>query len=129
MCWRLVYANDASGKSVYGDVDGLIRAVRDGRSVRVVLESKEPFPAPHDTSLHSFEANAIRVRKGIVFAVNTLDVSSNYVDDDCLFIEDSYYYMLTASTKGILEQIRWNVGEHVMRGHNQIRLAMRWFTD
>ena len=52
--------------------------------------------------------------------------------DDCRFVENSYYYMLTASTRGILgpaRRIRWVLGEHVMRGHDQIRLAMRWFTD
>lgn len=123
MPWTLAYANTASGGTVEGDRKALIRAVRNGSSVKVVLE----YP---DSYFYSFQAHTVRVRNDHVYAVNTLDVSSDFVGgDDLRFIEDSYYYMLIASTKGVLEQIRWNVGEHVMRKHDQGVAAMRWFVD
>ena len=127
MSWTMVYANNASGVRVAGDIGTLIRAVRDGQSVKVVLESKKVHPPLSDTYLYSFEAHTIRVRNGIVFATNTLDVSCGFVGDDLRFNNDSYYYMIIASTKGILEQIRWGVGEHTMRGHDQSTWDMRWF--
>jgi hypothetical protein len=129
MSWTKVYATDAAGVVVFGDVDVLIRAVYDGASVKVVLTSAQlylPLTAPY---LYSFQAHTVHVRNGVVFATNTLDVSTMFVGDDLRFQEDSFYYMVIASSSGSLEQIRWNVGEHVPRGHDQGQWAMRWFVD
>lgn len=41
MPWTLVFANDQDGNGVEGDIATLIRAVRYGRSVKVVLEGRK----------------------------------------------------------------------------------------
>ena len=127
--WTLVYANNAAGEQVAGDIDELIQAVRNGQSVKVVLESTEAYPPLTDTYVYSFEAHTLHVRNGIVFATNTQDVGTTFVGDDLRFQEDSYYYMIIANTKGVLDQIRWSVGEHTMRGHDQSTWDMKWFVD
>jgi hypothetical protein len=129
--WTLVYANNAAGERIAGNIDKLIRAVRDGQSVKVVLERTEAFPGEPpltDTYVYSFEAHTLHVRNGVVFATNTQDVGTRFVGDDLRFQEDSYYYMIIADTQGVLEQIRWSVGEHTMRGHDQGNwFNMKWF--
>jgi hypothetical protein len=127
MSWTMVYANNASGARVAGDIKKLIKAVRNGQSVRVVIESKNVFLPLSDTYVYSFEGHHIHVRNGIVFATNTQDVSCNFIGDDMVFQDDSYYFMVIASTKGILDELRWNVGEHIQRGHSQSTWDMRWF--
>jgi hypothetical protein len=129
MSWTKVYANDAAGGIAFGDVNVLIRAVYDGASVKVVLASEDlylPLTAPY---LYSLQAHTVHVRNGLVFATSTLDVSTTFAGDDLRFQDDSFYYMVIASTSGALEQIRWNVGEHVPRGHDQGTWAMRWFVN
>jgi hypothetical protein len=130
MSWTMVYSNDPAGKRLAGDVDTLIRAIRNGASVKVVLESNDVHtPLKTRPYVYSFEAHTMHVRNGVVFATNTLDVSCTFAGDELRFKDDSYYYMLIASTTGVLEQIRWNVGEHTMRGHDQGRWQMQWFVD
>ena len=127
MSWSKIYANDAAGAPVFGDVNVLIRAVYDGASVKVILVSDEVYPPLTAPYLYSLQAHTVHVRNGIVFATNTLDVSTTFIGDELRFQDDSFYYMLIANARGSLEQIRWNVGEHVTRGHDQSTWAMRWF--
>jgi hypothetical protein len=129
MASTLVYENDEAGHRVAGNLGNLIQEVRNGASLTVVLESEKEFPplkgGPY---VYSFKAHTIHVRNGIVFATSTLDVSTTFVGNNLRFQDDSFYYMIIASTKGVLEQIRWNVGEHVARGHDQgTAFAMKWF--
>jgi hypothetical protein len=64
-----------------------------------------------------------------MFATCTLDVSTTFEGEQLKFQDDSFYYMLIAGTNGVLDQVRWDVGEHVSRGHDQDRWAMKWFVD
>jgi hypothetical protein len=126
MSWTLVYANDTSGAVTFGKIDTLINAVRNGASVNVVLQQKS------SGYTYSFRAQSVHVKDGVVSATNTLDVSSHYVGTELLFLDDSYYYMLIANTSGTLDQLRWNVGEHTPRGHDQGHDAwnnIQWFVD
>ena len=129
MSWTLVYGNDAGGIATFGSVETLINAVRSGSSVKVVLRSRRAHPPLEGEYLYSLLAHTVRVRNGVVHATNTLDVSSQYRGNELLFQDDSYYYMLIASTTGTLDQVRWNVGEHVSRNHDQGRWDMHWFVD
>jgi len=130
MSWTLVYQNDSAGNRVAGDIGILIRAVRRGSTVKVILESDSVFPplegGPY---VYTFQAHTVHVRNNIVFATCTLDVSSLFEGDQLKFQDDSYYYMLIAGTNGVLDQIRWNVGEHVPRGHDQGAWDMKWLVD
>jgi hypothetical protein len=44
MSWTLVYQNDSAGNRAAGDIGSLIHAVRNGSTVKVVLESETVFP-------------------------------------------------------------------------------------
>jgi hypothetical protein len=131
MAWTSVYSNDQSGARVSGDIDTLIREIRNGSSIKVVLESASAFPPlSGEPDVYSFVPHTVHVRNGIVFATSTLDVSTRFEGDQLKFQDDSFYYMIIASTKGVLEQIRWSVGEHTLRGHDQdSSFYMQWFVD
>jgi len=130
MSWTLVYQNDSRGNRTAGDIGSLIQAVRSGSTVKVVLESDAVFPplvgGPY---VYAFQAHTVHVRNNIVFATCTLDVSTVFDGDQLKFQDDSFYYMLIAATNGVLDQVRWNVGEHVPRGHDQDTWDMKWFVD
>jgi hypothetical protein len=126
MSWTLVYQNDGAGNRAGGDIGSLIQAVGSGSTVKVVLEGQAPDGGP---DVYTFEAHTVHVRNNIVFATCTLDVSTVFDGDQLKFQEDSYYYMLIAGTNGVLDQVRWNVGEHVPRGHDQGHWDMKWFVD
>lgn len=130
MSWTLVYQNSSAGTRVAGDIGILKNAVGNGSTVKVVLESETTFaPLEGGPYLYTFQAHTIHVRNNIVFATCTLDVSTTFEGDQLLFQDDSFYYMLIAGTNGVLDQIRWNVGEHIPRGHSQDRWDMKWFVD
>ncbi len=124
MSWTLVYENDASGNATFGSIQTLISAIRNGAPVNVVVTEK----AKSDYIL-AFRAHTVRVRNGVVSATNTQDVSSTYVGNEVLFLDDSYHYMLVANTTGVVDQLRWSLGEHTARGHDQLKRHMRWFVD
>ena len=130
MSWTLVYHNDSAGNRVLGDIEILKHAVRNGSTIKVVLEYETAFqPLVGGPYVYTFQAHTVHVRNNVVFATCTLDVSTTFEGDQLLFQDDSFYYMLIAGTNGVLDQVRWNVGEHVPRGHNQDRSDMKWFVD
>jgi hypothetical protein len=104
-------------------------AVRNGSTIKVVPGSETVSPplqgGPY---VYTFQAHTVHVRDNVVFAGCTHDVSSTF-DGDQLKFQDDSYYMLIAGTNGVLDQVRWNVGQHVARGHDEGRWDMKWFTD
>ena len=127
MAWTLVYTHTGEGTRVFGDIETLINAVQNGASLKVLVET----PAIEKELGYSFifVPHTMHVRNGVVFAMNTLTVGANFEGDRLIFDEDSFYYMIIANTNGVLEQIRWDVGQHTPRGHNQTCFGMKWFVD
>jgi len=117
--WVLAYAHDKNGNKLAGDKDALIASVRNGQPVRVLLDSED--------QQFLMDAEYLWVRYSNVYAQNNSSVSVSYNNTALEFQEDSYYYMLTVSTDGDLDAIRWSVGAHTMIGHNHEMSAMRWF--
>jgi hypothetical protein len=130
MSWTLVYQNDSAGTGVAADIGTVKHAVRNGSTIKVVLESETVYPplegGPY---VYTFQAHRVRVRNDVMFASCALDVSSTFDGDQLTFEEDSYYYMLIAGTNGVLDQVRWNVGVPVGRGHDEGRWDMKCFID
>jgi hypothetical protein len=126
MSWTLVYQNDSAGNRVGGDIGDLIQAVTSGSTVKVVLEGQAPESGP---DIYTFQAHTVHARSNMVFATCTLDVSTVFQGNLLRFQEDSFYYMVIAGTDGVLEQVRWYVGAHVARGHDQGTWDMKWFVD
>ncbi|XP_062572878.1 uncharacterized protein LOC134234851 [Saccostrea cucullata] len=56
-------------------------------------------------------------------------VSQTYVGNHIEFQPNAYWWATIWSTTGRLEMSRWNVGEHVSRGHTNENTPMQWFVD
>jgi hypothetical protein len=125
MAWTLVYENDSAGAATFGNIQILIAAIRNGASIKVGLQ---------DTSQPDYwvqiQPHSVRVKGNVVSAMMNHDVSAKYVGNSLQFLDDSYYYMMIANTTGVFDQMRWSVGEHTARGHDQNgSRSMRWFVD
>lgn len=121
--WRLLYAHDSEGKRTAGDINVLIEAIRHGHRVRMLIEATD------NNYEYATDAEHLWIRNGVVFAQNNSEVSVFFLGDRLFIRDDSYYRMIVVSTKGDLEAIRWNVGEHKERGHSYHKVAMKWFAD
>jgi uncharacterized protein YmfQ (DUF2313 family) len=117
--WKLAYAHDKDGNRTAGDIETLIDAVKNGQAVRIVTGDQGEY--------YSTEAENISVKNGVVHAQNNSHVSVEYQGDVLRFQDDSYYWMIVVSTLGDRDMIRWNVGEHVPRGHTADKVAVKWF--
>ena len=42
---------------------------------------------------------------------------------------NAYWWFTIVDTTGRREMSRWNVGQHVSRGHNEDRIGHKWFTN
>ncbi|NEP04893.1 MAG: hypothetical protein F6K25_05690 [Okeania sp. SIO2G4] len=119
MSWSLVYANDMSGNTTAGDKNLLIEAVNQGESVRILVDSGEVQIIT--------VAQTLWVKNGIVYAQNTSHVSVAFQGNILKFQDDSYWFMIVVDTQGNRDVIRWDVGAHNPRGHEQDRVAIKWF--
>ncbi|WP_424097823.1 hypothetical protein [Moorena producens] len=120
--WSLAYAHDANGNRTAGNINDLITAVKNGSQVRVLMDSG-------DVQYITYAENIWVKKNGIVYVQNTSHVSATSDGDVVKFQDDSYWWMIIVSTKGDRDMIRWNVGEHTPRGHNNDKVAMKWFVD
>jgi hypothetical protein len=125
MAYTLAYAHDANGNRTAGDINFLIDSLLNGSQVRILLEVPEGMGwGPYE---YICEGHTLHIKSGVVYATNTLDLGTTFEEGELRFLDDSYHYLIIVSTKGELEQVRWNIGEHTSRGHTQEQLAMKWF--
>jgi hypothetical protein len=117
--WSLAYAHDQDGNTTVGDINTLIDAVQNGYRVRVLMIDGD--------NQYITDAEGVHIKNSIVYAQNSSHVSIIFEGDVLKFQDDSYYWMVVVSTRGDRDMIRWNVGEHIPRGHSQDKVAMKWF--
>lgn len=117
--WKLVYYNSRNGEVINGNISSLIKAVKRGKEIRIVIES--------DSIVFAADAEYLWVKNKIVYAQNNGSVSVKFKGDDLVFQKNSYYWMFIVNTNGERQMIRWLVGEHSSRGNNQDRVAVKWF--
>jgi len=127
MAYRLAYKHDGKGNTVEGNLQILIDAVLNGKSVRVLVED--------DKRGHSyvFDAQLLFAKEDFVCAQNTSIVSTDQNEDLTLrFKEKCYYWLVIACTKGYLDITRYNLGENTRvqeKEHTREHHTMRWFID
>lgn len=119
MSWELAYSHDANGNRLAGDKNLLIDSVRNGQPVRVLLNYNE-----HE---YATEAQCLWVKNGNVYAQNTSHVSVDFQGAVLKIQNDSYWWFIVVDTNGHIDMSRWSVGAHTSRGHDNERVAMKWF--
>jgi len=117
--WRLIYYNSDNGETLKGSIDDLIKAVENGKQVRVVVDQR--------SITFATDAPYLWVFHNVVYAQNNGQVSVGQYGNKLNFIDDSYYWMFLVNSKGERDMIRWSVGEHQMVGRNKERVSVKWF--
>jgi|GEM_PF-76650 len=120
--WKLVYAHDADGKRVSGDLNQLAEAVRQGQPVRFLID----FAGSHEYSL---DAQHLWLKNGVVYAQNTSQLSVEFKGDVLALRKKGYQSAIAASTNGDLEIARFRLGKHKPKGRLFHKVAMRWFVS
>lgn len=126
MSWTKVFAHDENGTVVFGDVNVLINAIRQGQEVRMLLKVDD-FPRQDYVT----SAENLWIRGNVVYAQNVTQVSvtSTTPESDIVFQKDATYWMIIVNTKGGIEMMRWLVGEHTLKDHTQSKAGITWFVN
>jgi len=121
--WQFAYEHDAQGQPIAGDIAVLTDAVANGADVKV--------EAPSSAGTASFfGCDFVFVKEGLVTCMNTRHISVRGIEgSDFGFQDNAYHWFLMVNTNGKRDMSRWNVGEHVDRGHTQNRVGLRWYVD
>ena len=120
--WQFAYEHDGQGHPVEGSLDVLVDAVSNGADVKVGVESSGV------TSF--FDCDFLYVKEALVTCMNTRHISVRGIEGGGFgFQDNAYHWFSMVNTNGKRDMSRWNVGEHVDRGHNQDRTGMRWYID
>lgn len=95
MSWNKVYENDENGNRTSGNFQDLLKAIRQGNEVRMLITFAELPKQEYFTP-----AENIWIRGGkTVYAQNISHVSvTSEADGDLRFQDDSFYWMRSSST-------------------------------
>jgi len=126
---NLVFSHDKDGSSNSGSREDLVSSIKDGASVQIVVQHNQDefssFPA-HNLALKSLPSGVH------VAAQNVKHVSIQSTATNCFEYEiqsNPYFWFSIVTTQGDRDMIRYTVGTHDARGHNQDKVALDWFVN
>lgn len=111
--WYKVFENDAQGNTVFGRKEDLVDAVLHGAAIRVIANDN------YVTSVQN-----AGVIDGNVCAQALFHISKAGYDR---FQDNAYWWFVNLCSLGYWQMHRYNVGEHVSRGNNEVRYNIQWF--
>ncbi|XP_061188254.1 uncharacterized protein LOC133196360 [Saccostrea echinata] len=116
-----LYCNQMSGWRECGDISLLTEAMQNGAGFKAVYLN---------TGYVSGFTNVQLSNNGQSLAGQyPWHISQTNVGNRIEYQPNAYWWATIWSTSGRLEMSRWNVGEHVSRGHTNENAPMQWFVD
>jgi hypothetical protein len=128
--WRLVYANDEKGQKVGGDINELIRSVRDGEPIRIgwTIESL----TDRNLKVEHF-ANATFVTilaNHVVFAqIDPIVGQTPSVKDQFIALKENVEWSFLASSLGANDSMNRNVVTGEIIDHQKFACGIKWFVE
>jgi len=122
--WVLTYENDGLGNSVDGDIMLLVKAIREGADVKVMIPRYG-----NEDMIFNCESTYI-VAGNIVACQNTSVISVDGSHGlNFGFQDNAYNWYVMLNTEGKIDMSRWLVGEHTLHpyGHTQSTTGIKWF--
>ncbi|XP_013396413.1 uncharacterized protein LOC106163393 [Lingula anatina] len=134
MDWATVkYSHDSSGNGDQTGHEALAQHIRDGAEVRVVSRSSSGdfgyAPLQNMLVKPRGESGGGSQTCSKVMGQCLTHVSQAVTGNDVKFQSNAYWWFTLLSTSGSRDMSRWNVGEHVDRGHTSDNIAMDWMVD
>ena len=114
--WVLAYENDQNGNRINGNLESLIRAIRNGADVKIAYTSSNVEGY--------FKCNWVYIENSIVSCMNTDHISQQALKN---FNPDAYHAYVLVNTNGDRAISRWLVGEHTSTGSSNDNLGLKWF--
>ena len=118
--WTLALSHDEYGNIIAGSKEKLLHAVREGGAVRCV----------ENNGNYAFSTQNLEIHEKDIAAQSLNHVSMRAVADNPHEMEiqpNAYWWFTIVDSTGRRDMSRWNVGEHVSRGHTSDRLGLQWF--
>ena len=107
------------GTVIEGNIGDLAMDVSNGADVRIV----------NMHSWDSFSPNNIMFDNSVVAGQTIEHIATTDVNDHIQFKGNSYWWFTIAASDGFFDMSRWNVGEHVPRGHTNTVYPFAWYSD
>ena len=126
--WVLIYENDAEGNSVFGDLDDLIGAVRNGESVRISWYHQSPSDSKRKVE-HLADAKFITIMSDQTVLAQIDPIAGQVPDFDKqqITLKENLEWSLIASSNGKNDQMTRNVVTGEIVDHGIRNWGTKWF--
>ena len=114
----------SSGKAAHKSINKLITAIQAGTDVKIVVMDSAQGGGI------STKCDNVIWKTNYVACVDTSQISIKPVSGGATGFHDNPYNVYTLfDTKGRIERSRWLIGDHVSKGHNVQKSAIKWFVE
>ena len=126
--WELVYHNDKDGKTIEGEIDNLVEAIRNGESVRIYWSSQRKNDKTKKVE-HLTEAKFMTVLSDtIVFAqIDPIIGQIPNYDLQIVRLNENLEWFLIAATNGKSDTMMRNISTGEIIGHKSVPFEIKWF--
>ena len=127
--WQLVYRNDADGKTLFGEKQELLNAVRNGNSVKIGFGGQ----LRRDTTLtieHVFEAHFFTIlNDSEVYAQMSPIIGQNPLieKDTTNILFRNTQWNIIVGTNGFSDRLTMSLSQDTILSQNQRKMNVSWF--
>lgn len=122
--WTLIYANDETGNTTYGNISALINAIKQGKNVKVSTSDEGIDYLSACDEVYVNTDNSVTCS-----TLQNISIRSTLPGANFGFQDNAYHYFRMINTKGQRSAIRWSVGEHADRGRSDETIGIKWFIN
>ncbi|BFP40266.1 hypothetical protein FGF1_11110 [Flavobacteriaceae bacterium GF1] len=131
--WKLVYENDAEGKTVNGDLDELVLAIQHGEPVRIYYNSKKPNDpdtyVEHTALVKFFTILNSPEGRFVTAQIDPIVGQIPLFDQGHVLLKENLEWSLIASTNGKNDTMTRNVITGEIVGHQIRSWGTKWFVE
>ncbi len=126
--WQLLYSNDENGKSLAGDINSLIKAVRNGEEIRIYWSSQRPND-PTIKVEHFADAKFLTILSDtVVFAqIDPIIGQSPSFKNQTISLKENLEWSMIAASNGKTDTMMRNVISGEILGHGIQGRAIKWY--
>ncbi len=131
--WNLIYENDAEGRTIAGNLDDLVKAVRNGESVRIYFRMGRPDQPEifvEHTALAKF--TTIMNSPDGQFVAAQIDPIVGQIpsfEEGQVLLKENLEWSLIAASNGSNDTMTRNVVTGEIVDHRQVRWGTKWFVE